>query len=286
MRNEPEGRAGVPRFARPYDTAALDTALRERGAIILSGLYSPQQCATFLGQLEDYLSEHPEESEYAARSILGGYQGETTETFHALVGAVDSAAEMVIQEDLLGCARRVLAPLSTGILMTVAEYMARHPGQLRQDLHRDSYAWMHVPIGEHPVALTVMAAMSDFTAQNGATWVVLDSQRMPMEAGVPEWEDAVQAEMRQGDALMFRADLFHAGGANATDDDVRRIFSTGYQVGWLRTVENSSLSVPPDVAARLPGELQELLGYSNELVLGLYKGGDPKQAFPLAVGAD
>jgi ectoine hydroxylase-related dioxygenase (phytanoyl-CoA dioxygenase family) len=230
--------------------------------------------------VRNYLAGHPDEADYAAKSVLGGFQGDTTATLHGLVGAIACAPDMVLQRDIVDCARRVLRPLSDTILLTIAEYMARQPGAFRQELHCDTFSWRHAPHGPNPVALTVMAAMSDFTADNGATWVVPDSHGGPATAAAPDWSEAVQATMDKGDALLFRADLFHAGGANTTESDVRHIFSMGFQVAWLRQVENSSLSVPPNVAAELDPELQELLGYSHELVLGLYKGGHPKNAFP------
>ncbi|MEO6081681.1 MAG: phytanoyl-CoA dioxygenase family protein, partial [Umezawaea sp.] len=262
----PPGLAEVPRLEAPYDPREVDDAVLRRGAVVLRGAFSPQQCTTFLAEVEDHLARHPEEVEYAASSVLGGFQGATTSSLHSLIGAVPSAAEMVLQPDILGCARRALAPLSDTVLMTTAEYMARQPGAERQMLHRDTYSWRHWPGGENPIALTVMAAMTPFTSENGATWVVLDSHGGRADEEAPPWDRAVQAVMDQGDALVFRADLFHAGGANSTEHEVRRIFSTGYQVAWLRTVENSSLSVPPAVAAGLDPELQELLGYSHELV--------------------
>ncbi|MET0134640.1 MAG: phytanoyl-CoA dioxygenase family protein [Kibdelosporangium sp.] len=271
----------VPRLSRPYDPAELDDAVRNRGAVILSGAYSAEQCDTFLSEVRGHLAEHPEEAEYAAGSVLGGFQGDTTATLHGLVGTLPSAPNMVLQKDIVDCARRVLSPLSDTILLTIAEYMARKPGAFRQELHCDTFSWRHVPGGENPIALTVMAAMSDFTADNGATWVVLDSHGGPPIAEAPDWSEAVQAEMKKGDALLFRADLFHAGGANVSESDVRHIFSMGFQVAWLRQVENSSLSVPPAKAAELQPELQELLGYSHELVLGLYKGGHPANAMKM-----
>lgn len=270
----------VPRLTRPYDPDELDDTLRDRGAVVLAGAYTGEQCDTFLTQVREYLTAHPEEAEYAAKSVLGGFQGDTTLTLHGLVGAVPCAADMVVQRDIVDCARRVLRPLSDTVLLTIAEYMARQPGAFRQELHCDTFSWRHAPHGEHPIAITVMAAMSDFTAANGATWVVLDSHGGPATAAAPDWSEAVQATMTKGDALVFRADLFHAGGANTTEADVRHIFSMGFQVAWLRQVENTSLSVPPARAAELDPELQELLGYSHELVLGLYKGGHPKNAFP------
>lgn len=269
---------GVPRLTRPYDPAELDAAVRDRGAVILAEAYSEEQCDTFLTEVGKHLAEHPEEADYAAGSVLGGFQGDTTSTLHGLVGTIPCAPEMVLQKDIVGCARRVLSPLSDTVLLTIAEYMARKPGAFRQELHLDTFSWRHVPPSENPIALTVMAAMSDFTADNGATWVVLDSHGGPPTAQAPDWSEAVRAEMKKGDALLFRADLFHAGGANVTESDVRHIFSMGFQVAWLRQVENSTLSVPPAKAAELDPELRELLGYSHELVLGLYKGGHPANA--------
>ncbi|CAM3010638.1 phytanoyl-CoA dioxygenase family protein [Saccharomonospora xinjiangensis] len=270
----------VPRFTRGYDPGDLDAAVRDRGAAVIEQAYPTAQCDTFLTEVRDYLAAHPEDVAYAANSVLGGFQGDTTATLHGLVGRIPCAAGMVLQRDLVDCARRVLAPLSDTILLTIAEYMARKPGAARQELHCDTFSWRHVPGGPNPIALTVMAAMSDFTADNGATWVVLDSHGGPPTAEAPDWSEAVQAELRKGDALLFRADLFHAGGANTTTSDVRQIFSMGFQVAWLRQVENGTLSVPPEVAAGLDPELQELLGYSHELVLGLYKGGHPRNAIP------
>jgi hypothetical protein len=274
-------KCGVPLLTRPYDPAELDEAILTRGAAILSKAYSREGCETFLSQVSVYMEEHPEETEYAARSILSCYQGDATSSFYSLIGTIPCAASMVLQKDILGCARRVLSPLSDTILLTVAAYMARYPGAERQELHCDTVPWRHVPAGENPIALTVMAAMTDFTAENGATWVALDSHGGPPDAKAPDWSNAVQAEMKQGDALLFRADLFHAGGANTTESDVRHIFSMGFQVAWLRTVENSTLSSPPAKAAELQPELQELLGYSHELMLGLYKGGHPKNSLKL-----
>lgn len=268
----------VPRLAPPYDPEELDAAVRDRGAAVLAGAYPAELCSTFLDQVDAHLAAHPEEGEYAAQSVLGGFQGGTTTTLHALVGAIDCAQDLVLQRDIVDCARRVLRPLSDTVLLTIAEYMARRPGAHRQELHRDTFSWRHVPQGPDPIALTVMAAMSDFTAANGATWVVPDSHGGPATDPAPDFSTACQVELAQGDALLFRADTFHAGGANTTEDQTRHIFSMGFQVAWLRQVENGTLSVPPARARGLDPELLELLGYSHELVLGLYKGGHPRHA--------
>ncbi|MDQ7807629.1 phytanoyl-CoA dioxygenase family protein [Amycolatopsis sp. A133] len=270
-----DGSQTVPRFARPYDTSAIDEAIKKRGAAVLQQAFSPELCDRFVAEVDEYIERNPERRKYAAESILGGFQGPESVTLHGLVGRIPSAAEMVVQPDVYGAARRALANKTSNTLLTICEYMERRPGQPVQGLHRDTSAWYHLPIGEDAVAITVMGAMSDFTERNGATWVVLDSHGRDDE---PSWDGAIQAVMAKGDALVFRSDLVHAGGANETADESRRLFSLGYQVGWLRQVENTTLSVPPAVAAGLPQEVQDLLGYSPEMVLGLFEGGHPRDA--------
>lgn len=268
----------IPRLTRPYDPAEVDAAFRDEGAVVLSGAYSREECETYVEQVRTYLADNPDEKEYADGSLLAQFQGDTSQTMHQLIGTIPCVPDMVLHRDIVDACRRVLAPLSDTMLLTIAEYMARKPGAPVQELHRDTFSWQHAPCGENPVAISVMSAMSDFTAENGATWVVPGAHTGPPTAPAPDWSEAVQAEMAQGDALMFRADLFHAGGANNSASDVRHILSFGFQVAWLRQVENSLLSVPPEKVVELPPELQELLGYSHELVLGLYKGGHPRNA--------
>jgi ectoine hydroxylase-related dioxygenase (phytanoyl-CoA dioxygenase family) len=67
--------------------------------------------------------------------------------------------------------------------------------------------------------------------------------------------------MPAGAAVLYLGSTFHAGGTNATTDEVRRGFHLSYVVGWLRTEENNTLSTPPAVARTLPRRAQELLGY-------------------------
>src|SRR5213079_3585489 len=69
----------------------------------------------------------------------------------------------------------------------------------------------------------------------------------------------------RGDARRFRRHLSRRddprGGANITSIP-RRGAHLSYCLGWLRTEENNYLSIPPAVAAKLPRQAQELIGYS------------------------
>src|SRR5207248_4088194 len=99
-------------------------------------------------------------------------------------------------------------------------------------------------------------------------------------------EDKIEyAEMPAGSAVIYLGGTIHAGGANVTDQQ-RRGAHLSYCLGWLRTEENNYLAVPPDVAARLPRQAQELIGYAvyNAIprgggYLGMYNLQDPVDLF-------
>jgi ectoine hydroxylase-related dioxygenase (phytanoyl-CoA dioxygenase family) len=67
--------------------------------------------------------------------------------------------------------------------------------------------------------------------------------------------------MPAGSAIVYIGGTIHGGGANTTDEE-RRAVHLSYCLGWLRTEENNYLSTPPAVAAQLPREAQEVLGYA------------------------
>jgi ectoine hydroxylase-related dioxygenase (phytanoyl-CoA dioxygenase family) len=101
--------------------------------------------------------------------------------------------------------------------------------------------------------------MTDFTAANGATRLLLGSQDWP-KAFDHSADGSVAAEMRKGSCLLYTGKVYHGGGANRSADS-RVGLNITYNVGWLRQEENQYLSVPREVAASLPEGLQRLMGY-------------------------
>jgi hypothetical protein len=49
----------------------------------------------------------------------------------------------------------------------------------------------------------------------------------------------------------------------------------GYVVGWLRTEENTFLTVPIDEVKKMPTRVQELLGYKAHRAIGVVDVGSP-----------
>ena len=119
-----------------------------------------------------------------------------------------------------------------------------------------------------------MFALTDFTAANGATRVVPGSHRWPLDRDA-EPQEIIQAEMKAGSALFYLGSTIHGGGANRTESEWRRGMFLGYVVGWLRTEENTFLTVPIDQARTMPQRIQELLGYKAHMAIGVVDVGSP-----------
>jgi ectoine hydroxylase-related dioxygenase (phytanoyl-CoA dioxygenase family) len=134
------------------------------------------------------------------------------------------------------------------------------PGQEAQPMHEDT---QQIPLPRPHVTISVNAiwALSDFTEANGATRIVPGSHRYD---GSPEYGrhyESVAATLPAGSIMVFDSALWHAAGAN-TSDQRRWALSCYYCAGWIRQQENLQLGIPREWARRFPRRLQELCGYS------------------------
>jgi ectoine hydroxylase-related dioxygenase (phytanoyl-CoA dioxygenase family) len=152
------------------------------------------------------------------------------------------------------------------------------PDEVAQPLHPDD-AIYPVPRPHAELVVNVMWPLDDFTADNGATRVVPGSHHWTDRLPGPDDEVAV-VEMPAGSALLYVGSLWHGGGANHTTSP-RVGVVLHYAAAWLRPVENHVLAVPPDVVARLPERLQELLGYNiGPPFIGYVDGRHPRHTLP------
>jgi len=269
--------ASVPRFERPYDTGHLDETVRTRGSAILVDAFPAELRARACAEIDQWLDEHGDAD---GDAFAGISRGPKALRLQALLSKLRCAPELITQPDVLAWARRMLAPRGTRVLLNAAEYLEREPdesaGQETQGNHRGTDLWPPVAAATHPVAVHAIVALVPFTTGNGGVWLAMDSHRLA--AGErPDPRSLVRVLMEPGDAVLFRSDVIHGAGANVSGER-RRALSVGYQVDWLRPAENNTLNVSPRTAAGLPEEVQELLGYGTDTVLGRYEAGAAKAA--------
>ena len=273
----------IPHFATPYDWAAIDAAVRLRGAAVVEGLMSEELAARTNAEIDTWLRDHDGQALPHSGSVLyDAFLGHRTLRLHGLVEKLPSAGpDLVGHPQITAWAERMLSARCATIQLNAGELIEIGPGEPAQFQHRDSDSWPHLPVTESPVIVNAIVALSDFTVENGATNVALDSVLWdPSRRAKPE--EMSHAEMRAGDVLLFRGDAHHGGGANTTTDESRRAVSLSYVVGWLRPVENHYLNVPASTVARQERSVQRLLGYEAHDAttrgggfVGLYENGDP-----------
>jgi ectoine hydroxylase-related dioxygenase (phytanoyl-CoA dioxygenase family) len=230
--------------------------LRQDGYVIVDDLASTDLMDTIDEELAPFLATTPT-----------GYNamiGKKTRRTGALIARSAACRDLVQDPTVLGVCKDFLGHASAFQLM-LTQVISIEPGESAQALHRDQNAWDFYPFpDEYHVQCNTLWAMSEYTAEMGATRIVPGSQAAGHRKPTDYTDaDCIQAEMSRGSVLIYTGKIVHSGGANRTADKVRRAINVNYSVGWVRQEENQFLSVPPDVARTLDDDLLRLIGYQE-----------------------
>ena len=204
----------------------------------------------------------------------GEFVGHKTRRTHTVLVSSPAAGALALHPAIAALTDAVLGPWCARYQLSSAAAIAIGPGETMQALHRDDLVYPLAHPREQQSVVTVIWALTDFTAANGATLVVPGSHRWD-DARKPTPAEAAPAQMPRGSAVYILGSTYHAGGANNTDTP-RAGLLYGYCLGWLRQEQNQYLAVPPSIARTLPEPLQRLIGYAvHEPFLGWHDLQDP-----------
>lgn len=253
----------MPKLETLPATASTDeilAVLKRDGALILKDALTPAQLERVKAETMPYI----EATEFGRDDFTGD---KTTRT-GALVARSPACRDMVGNKTIVEAANAFLKPFCERIQLHLTQVIRITPGQKKQQIHRDRWAWGTYLKGLEPQFNTIWA-ITDFTKENGATQVCPGSLDWPDDYQ-PKDEEIGYAEMSAGSVLVYSGGVFHGGGANQSNGDRIGINIT-YTLGWLRQEENQYLSCPPEIAKTLDPELQALIGYSmGSYALGYY----------------
>lgn len=201
------------------------------------------------------------DAERALRDLLGptgrnNFEGFNTQRAYALLAKTRALDPLVAHPRILGF---LTARLDPDPLLSACLAINIGPGEDAQPPHADDAFYPDMrPDARH--GLSVIWAFDPFTADNGATIGWPGSHMWPGDRNPAPQDDTITALMDPGDALVFHGGFWHAGGENRTRT-ARLALTAQYCAPWLRTQENMSLAVRPDVVATLAEPLPALLGY-------------------------
>jgi hypothetical protein len=188
------------------------------------------------------------------------FEGFRTNRVYALLAkAPDVFSDMVTHPLPLAFAE---ADLGITCLLSALLAINLLPGETVQTWHRDDGA-IQIPLPRSSFGVSAFWAIDALTDDNGATELVPGSHLWTEElADDPKARaDAFTATMPAGSLMLTKGSLLHRGGANRSPSS-RLIVTPQYCPGWARQIESMLLSVPREIAARLPKRTRQLLGYS------------------------
>jgi ectoine hydroxylase-related dioxygenase (phytanoyl-CoA dioxygenase family) len=158
---------------------------------------------------------------------------------------------------------------------TQAKFKHRDTHYTRRAFHTDQ-RWMagHQP---YPVVATCFYLLSDFNIENGCTWVVPGSHKLPplpMKAyyttpeGAAMIDKAVPIVAPKGSAFLFDGRICHAEGVN-TSGEVRIHLNNYHCAPYMRQRELFSMNLRQDVIDELSTAQLKLLGFESSFLYNL-----------------
>lgn len=189
-------------------------------------------------------------------------EGFATKRLYNLVPRAPVFQQLPVHPAVLPVVEQLLEP---ECLLSGTTAMDIGPGERLQGLHADD-GLFKIGRPHQPMMATTIWALTDFSADNGATRIVPGSHREPGHPNPDDESIAIAAEMPAGSVLIMDSQLWHCGGPNVTADDWRLGLNVQYVRGFFRTQQNQYLSIPADQVPDYSPRLRQLLGFE------LYRG--------------
>ncbi len=244
---------GVPHLAASATAEDVASVLGRDGAAIVDRLVEPPVMDRAFAEMEPYVTR--------TRSGPDDFAGRHTRRTGGLIARSPTCRGLVMHPHVLGAVPRVLSG-ATAFQLHLTQIIAIGPGEPAQLIHRDQWAYDFFPFpAGYEVQCNTIWAMTAFTAENGATRVVVGSHRYEDRREFTE-VDTEPAEMERGSVLFYTGSLYHGGGANRSAA-TRYGVNITYNLAWLRQEENQYLSVPLEIARELPEDVLRVMGYAR-----------------------
>ncbi len=257
----------IPRCSAQDARREMSEALEEAGCLVITDLADAATREAITRELAPHFEEAPVKTSDDSEDFYPGHTRRVT----ALVARSEAVGRLILDPTVRGLCDGALGQGGTAYQLHVTAALMIGPGARAQILHREEDPFGFFPLPRPNLILATMWAISDFSADNGATLIVPGSHRWDADRKA-EPDEVVSAEMPAGSILFWSGGTFHGAGENRSNDWRYGVILT-YSLGWLRQEENQYLDVPPHVAEKLSPELRAMIGYDMHGSLGFF---DPR----------
>lgn len=246
---------------RSDGSAAILKVLAVDGGVIVHNMISASTLERFRADMIQHAAAH-HVGTAADQESVQHFWGVNTKRFTRLAHRSPAFIDILTDPLYLAVADAVLLPNSPDYWMNTGQMMIIGPGEKAQVLHRDAGNW---PTMNRPdcfeVTVSCMFAISDFTADVGATRVVPGSHLWDDYHRRATPDEVTQAVMPAGSGMIYTGRVVHGGGANISTDQWRFGLHLSYVVGWLTPEEAGPLGISWDEVKDLSPVAQRLLGW-------------------------
>lgn len=142
------------------------------------------------------------------------------------------------------------------------------------NIHRDIRSYS----GDLPLLLNTLVMFDDFTAENGATWLMTGSHKTHPELPDEQAFHAVaeQAIAKAGSVLVFNSNLWHRAGKNITDHP-RRSVTPMYCKPFIKQQYDYSRALGYENVKDYSSWLKQILGFNARIPATLSEWYQPKE---------
>ncbi|KAK3395037.1 hypothetical protein B0H63DRAFT_385042 [Podospora didyma] len=244
-------------------------ALREDGAVIIKGLFTLDQVRRLNEEVQPAIdklgvgTKHSEE-------WLKDFHGDNTKRLNNVVSLSQTFRHEILENNLIHqLCEEIYLKDAGGYWMNSAQVIDIGPGSKPQPLHRDQWQF---PIFTHcgpnapEASINFVLALTEFSAENGATRVIPGSHKWGDLTQNGTQEDTIPAEMEAGDACFITGKVVHGGGANTTADFTRRAITLVFQCSYLTPEEAYPFLVDKEIAKTLTPRAQRMIGFRSQFL--------------------
>ena len=254
----------VEHLQRTAASEEVDKILKRDGCVIIDKLID----TALVDDIQRQMAPHVDATPMGDNA----FDGFATRRTGCLVARSPASHKVIMDPLILSVADKALSH-ATNYQLHCTQMIEIGPDSPAQVIHRDQWAFDSFPFPPgFDSTFATMWALSDFTAENGATRVIPGSHKYEDKLQF-KLEDTIAAEMSAGSVLLYTGSTYHGGGPN-TSTVSRKGLIVHYSLAWLRQEENQYLTTPQEILDELPEDLLRLMGYANAAFsLGFIDGG-------------